>query len=367
MRKETSEWSIRMLVDFENRINVDAEYQRGKVWSQSQQALLIDSILRNFDIPKIFLRKRPDGSNYLFDVIDGKQRLTAIWRFASNDFRLLRNSPHFPSLGDLGGKCWDELPQKAQDKLQFSHITVSNIEEATQEEVQELFLRLQRGEPLNAAERRNAMTGPVRNFVADILAKHRFWSKTCIRSARFGLAEHSAIMLALALGEGPVGLKGADLQDLYEIPDFDPEGEAAQRTLSILDQLCTIAEYSPKAIRTRWGLVDLVVVLMMASHNGVQLNPTHVMSFYENFEDQRRAVAGTLSDLQTELVSLSINAEQQEGEIPDDVRIELPDLKPEMFTYYLSFTREGGTEENVRTRSSIMYQSLLEHLDSTRD
>ena len=57
MRKETSEWSIRMLVDLQNRINVDAEYQRGKVWSRAQQALLIDSILRSFDIPKIIPTK----------------------------------------------------------------------------------------------------------------------------------------------------------------------------------------------------------------------------------------------------------------------------------------------------------------------
>ena len=79
MRRETSEWSVRMLADFQSRINVDAEYQRGKVWSQPQQALLIDSVMRGFDIPKIFLRKLPDGNPYLFDVIDGKQRLTAIW------------------------------------------------------------------------------------------------------------------------------------------------------------------------------------------------------------------------------------------------------------------------------------------------
>ena len=44
MRKSTSEWSVRMLADFQHRMNVDAEYQRGKVWSQAQQALLIDSI-----------------------------------------------------------------------------------------------------------------------------------------------------------------------------------------------------------------------------------------------------------------------------------------------------------------------------------
>ena len=37
MRKETSEWSIRMLVDLQSRINVDAEFQRGPVWSESDR------------------------------------------------------------------------------------------------------------------------------------------------------------------------------------------------------------------------------------------------------------------------------------------------------------------------------------------
>ena len=169
MRKETSEWSVRMLADFEPRINVDAEYQRGKVWSRPQQALLIDSILRGFDIPKIYLRKRQDGGRVLFDVIDGKQRLTAIWRFFSDDFRLLKTQEAFPGLGILGGKCWSELPEKAKDKLQFANVTITKIEDASDEEIRELFLRLQKGEPLNAAERRNAMAGPVRDFVANIL------------------------------------------------------------------------------------------------------------------------------------------------------------------------------------------------------
>ena len=198
MRKETSEWSIRMLVDLQTRINVDAEYQRGKVWSRAQQALLIDSILRNFDIPKIFLRKRPDGKKYLFDVIDGKQRLTAIWQFAADDFRMLRSSEEFPDLGNLGGKLWSELPLEAKDHLQFSNVTVTKLEEATQDEIRELFLRLQRGEPLNAAEKRNAMAGPVRDFVANILARHSVWNTTAIRSARFGLGTNTPLLCLLS-------------------------------------------------------------------------------------------------------------------------------------------------------------------------
>ena len=353
-----------MLIDIQSRINVDAEYQRGKVWSRAQQALLIDSLLRNFDIPKIFLSQRSDGNKYLFDVIDGKQRLTAIWLFASDDVRLLRNSDPFPGLGDLGGKCWSELPGAAQDKLQFSNVTITKIEQATEEEVHELFLRLQRGEPLNAAEKRNAMRGAVRDFVANTLAQHPFWNTTGIRSTRFGFDEHSAIILALCAEDGPTNLKGADLQNLYETEGFSEDSELGARAKVMLDQLKDISDCEPKIIRTRWGLVDLTLSLMQLNKEDIMTDPNDIMKFYINFERKRVAVGEALGNLQTQLVNLSANADTEPEQIAEELKLDAPDIPPAMLTYYLAFTREGATEENVRRRSQIMYSSLLEHIDA---
>lgn len=344
-----------MLTDFQSRINVEAEYQRGKVWSKEQQALLIDSIIRGFDIPKIFLRKLPDGSRYLFDVIDGKQRLTAIWRFVSDDFRLLKNVGTFPDLGELGGKCWSELPGEAKDRLQFANITVSKIEEATEDEIHELFLRLQRGEPLNAAERRNAMSGPVRDFVADDLATHSVWGETGLRSARFGLHEHSAIILALVLKGGPTALKGADLYRLYEKSDFDPNSQIAHYTIHILDIIGEVAAYERGAIRTRWGLVDLTLLLIRLENEGTTIDPKLIMKFFRKFEEDRRSVVVKLGDLQTMLVELSVD----DGPPPEE--IELSQIPSDMLSYYLAFAREGATEENITTRSEVMYLRFLEY------
>ena len=347
-----------MLADFQSRINVEAEYQRGKVWSQAQQALLIDSVMRGFDIPKIFLRKLPDGSPYLFDVIDGKQRLTAIWRFVSDDLRLLRNIGPLPDFGDLGGKCWSELPEDAKDRLQFANVTVSKIEEATSDEISELFLRLQRGEPLNAAERRNAMAGPVRDFVADHLATHSLWEQTGLSSARFGLHEHSAIVLALVLKGGPTALKGADLHRLYELSDFDQGGQIANRTVRLLDQLREVATLERGAIRTRWGLVDLSIALLRLQSNPSPPAPRVIMDFFMEFEQRRRSVGAQLADLQTKLVQLSVD------DAPPPEEIELSKIPSDMLTYYLAFAREGATEENIATRSEILYQRFLKYWNS---
>ena len=355
MRKETSEWSVRMLADFERRINVDAEYQRGKVWSRPQQALLIDSILRSFDIPKIYLRKLQDGGRFLFDVIDGKQRLTAIWRFISDDFRLLKTQEPFPGLGILGGKCWSELPENAKDKLQFANVTITKIEAASDEEIRELFLRLQKGEPLNAAERRNAMSGPVRDFVANILAVHSLWPETRLRAARFGYDEHSAIALTLVLENGPTGLKGADLYRLYENKDFDPDGSVAHRTIRLLTTMHKIAVCKPGYVRTRWGLVDLLLVLLRYEDENRTIVPDQIMHFFEQFESERRSVAVMIGDLQTRLVEQL----SDDDSLPAEETELSQQVSPEMLSYYLAFVREGASKENVSTRANIMYQKLI--------
>ena len=118
----------------------------------------------------------------------------------ANEYALPR-SYTYPALGDVGGKSWTELPQDAKDRLEFAKVTVTELETENEDDIRELFQRLQKGEPLNTAERRNAMSGPVREFVAEVLAKHQLWPETALRSSRFGWHEMSAIVLPLSTRE----------------------------------------------------------------------------------------------------------------------------------------------------------------------
>lgn len=344
-----------MLADLRGRINTDAEYQRGEVWSQPQQQLLIDSLLRGFDLPKIFLRKLPDGSAHLFDVVDGVQRLTAIWRFLGDEFSLPK-SYTYPDIGPVGGRHWSSLPQDAMDRLQFAKITVTELETDSEDDIRELFQRLQQGEPLNAAERRNAMTGPVRDFVANTLAQHRLWRETGLSDRRFTWHEMSAIVLALVRADGPTGLKGADLVALYEDETFDPMGDIANRTVHFMDRLLSIAAAQRGAIRTRWGIVDLLLALMRLEDEGTVPAPADVLQFFADFEAERRAGAAELADLRSSVIGLAANEDVTEDDL------QLPSIKPDMLTYLNAFTREGATKDNVATRAEVMTSRLRQHL-----
>ena len=76
-------------------IQSDPEYQRmGDVWNLEKRQLLIDTILNDFDLPKLYFhelaepRLLDDGRLVKYAVIDGRQRLESIWGFIEGRFPL---------------------------------------------------------------------------------------------------------------------------------------------------------------------------------------------------------------------------------------------------------------------------------------
>ena len=59
--------SVRKLIDdYIYRIDLDADYQREKVWSKKDQEQLLDSIVNDIDIPKLYLAKVTDNKQFHF-------------------------------------------------------------------------------------------------------------------------------------------------------------------------------------------------------------------------------------------------------------------------------------------------------------
>ena len=63
----------------QGQLELNPTYQRDFVWSNADSQMLIESILRGIPLPSIILAR--GSSSAQFQIVDGKQRLTAILRF----------------------------------------------------------------------------------------------------------------------------------------------------------------------------------------------------------------------------------------------------------------------------------------------
>lgn len=81
IKAEVKTLTIRNLADYakDEDLELNPSYQRDSVWSTSDSQLLIDSILRGIPIPSIILTQVEESDK--LQIVDGKQRLTAILRF----------------------------------------------------------------------------------------------------------------------------------------------------------------------------------------------------------------------------------------------------------------------------------------------
>jgi len=71
----------------DGKLIVNRQYQRKLVWTVSEKQRLIDSILKGYPLPLFLLAERPvEGGENIFEIIDGMQRLNAIFGFIENGY-----------------------------------------------------------------------------------------------------------------------------------------------------------------------------------------------------------------------------------------------------------------------------------------
>lgn len=135
------------------QLKLNPDFQRRSVWTQAAKTYLIDTILRNYPIPKIYIRSRVDleTKKSFREVVDGQQRLRAIIEFASDKLNLGSRAKEFKE------HKYSTLPEELQEHFLSYTVAVELLINASDEEVLEIFSRLNSyNVRLNDAELRHA-------------------------------------------------------------------------------------------------------------------------------------------------------------------------------------------------------------------
>lgn len=144
-------------------LDLQPDFQRGSVWTRPKQRLLIDSIVRNWYVPPIHVVRTPDDQQI---VLDGQQRLRAIWEFVKGQFGVDGTAdPLNADVAAMDQLRYFELPPPVKRRFDRFTLRIFEVIDYEPEEPYELFFRLNQPTTLTSAEKRNAFFGIPREQV----------------------------------------------------------------------------------------------------------------------------------------------------------------------------------------------------------
>ncbi|THU99208.1 hypothetical protein K435DRAFT_719927 [Dendrothele bispora CBS 962.96] len=162
-------------------IDLEPEYQRDVVWTEAKQIGIIDSILRNFYIPPIILAVKPDNEGFETKTcIDGKQRLTSIYKFmngliphrdpmTNEKFWYIKNSSVHQNTKKSSVRL---LPEKYRRSFSNKQIVCVEYQDLTDANERDIFQRVQLGMALTPAEKLHVINTPRAYFIRSILESY---------------------------------------------------------------------------------------------------------------------------------------------------------------------------------------------------
>lgn len=154
-----------------DELELKPPYQRNPVWQEKQQAALMDTILRGFPVPELYLQTEVDADGEeKYVVVDGQQRIRACLAFIEGDVPLGEES------GTLAGSYFEDLTEDQRRQVFQYKFVVRELPALSDPEIRDIFGRLNRNNiALNAQELRHSTYWGEFITTMEELASNDFW------------------------------------------------------------------------------------------------------------------------------------------------------------------------------------------------
>jgi hypothetical protein len=316
---------LRVAYDWYKRrdlLDLEPPYQRrGGLWDRHTKAYLIDSMINRFDVPKFYVADLALLPRSLFTggkthaVIDGKQRFETLFEWFRGTLKLNEDFVYLEDpLVNAAGLNRAELSETYPDlaaRVENFPLAVMNVVAEDQEQIDQLFIRLNQSQPLTGAETRNAMEGEAPGVIRE-LARHLFFKDRIRFSVKRGGDLNTAAKILLLEFTGDfVDIKRRPLDAFVkelardgQLASGNPDGLklAAERASAVFDQMCDVFHSRDWLLATQ-GQIPVYYWLVRNVTPGLDIRE-FISGFEAAREANRRLVTetGTTGPIDVELL-----------------------------------------------------------------
>lgn len=239
-------WTCKQIVKMieKDTISFKNIVQRSFVWERHRMSELIWSIIMGYPIPPIYA-ERGDSDNdkvKIYDVMDGQQRNTTIYKYLKDEFALteLKPIPYLDENGnectiDISGKKFSELEEELQDIIKDATITVKYYDNLDQSQKAEMFRRLNNGKPLSTKSRTLASAKNIGSLLD--IGSHKLFEEMLTEKARAN--KNHAVIVVKAW---TMMTKNAEYVS-FASKDFNPMIEEAEISVEENQKLVNVFDF----------------------------------------------------------------------------------------------------------------------------
>ncbi len=300
-------------------INLQPDFQRDLVWSQKKQQCLVDTVMRGWKFPPVYVVSVNGSSQQ--DVLDGQQRLNALFEFVNDAFPVDGSiEPKSEDISGLHGLYFYQLPPDIKNKFLRYPVRIHELHDYESDEPSEIFFRLNQGSTLTPAEKRNTFYGPVRDQIK-LLVNHMEDLNIDSRKIGFNnsrLSYHDVISrFVFAIHTGTINEKITD-SDLVMM--YRSQKPVANDTIEICEQAITNLESSIQG-KVKLNKATLLTWLMYFYFED-KPNEKLVQQF-ESEREQLKKESNDLFNFSKMRKILSIYQERSSSSVNDAIPVQL--------------------------------------------
>lgn len=288
-------------------------------------------------MPAIFIHSK-DGYEY---IVDGQQRINTIWKFKEGKLPLneeysseiIHDPENIEYNNEKPSFYYDELNMLWKNIFDGYPLPIINLNDYNDEEIRDLFRRLQRGKPLITGEILNSFPGSI-VLVMRKLAEHKFFSQ--IISVNPGRYRYNHFVAQFMFLED-MGIHDITPKYLYQFfranENLNKDSDLYKKVLRVLNYLTDVFLTKTPELKRGWN----VTLYILASHL--------IKEYAMNHSTQKENLKNFFLDFY--------------HKVPKTMSIE--GVEDEKLTNFsLAIGRSTNSEKNIRTRHEIILNRFLE-------
>lgn len=323
--KDTKAYSINDFINWydNNELSLSPKYQRNAVWNNNAKSYLMDTILRGYPIPQIFLRQIIDVNTRKTtrEIIDGQQRLRSIIEFTQDSYPISKSHNN-----DLGGKFYSELTDNLKEAFLSFNISTEIIKLKEDSKIYEMFARLNTNNmALNKQELRNAKfwgefkvyiykkTTQLRDF---LITNNIFKDKDFARMNDVEFINSITILLLDGIiTETPIKIDGYYKKYDNTFKDLSENEKKLDYIFSILNKIFENPIFQTKIFHTKGYLYSLIAFLNQQFYSNLNESIIEYKEYsIKNIDENLNKLVNSLMEFESNYLQITNSKEKLEDD-----------------------------------------------------